>query len=66
MSLYFISSNASFFIKISYMTPFVFPKANKIKMQLKHRYVFPKTDGLKNDSNTVDVPKYRQKHLQFL
>lgn len=37
-----------FFYKISYTTLFVFSKANELKIRLKHGYVFPKANDLKN------------------
>jgi hypothetical protein len=48
------------------MTSFVFPKAHELKMQLKHGSIFPKANELKTDSNTDNVPKYRQKHFHVL
>ena len=55
-----------FFKEISYMTP-VFPKANKLKKTNSNTDLyFQKQTNLKTDSNTNDVRKYRQKHLQFL
>ena len=55
-----------FFKKISYTTPFAFPKANELKARLEYGYVFAKANELKNDSYTNDIPKYWQKYLQFL
>ena len=48
------------------MIPSVLPKVNNLENWLKYEYVFLKANELKTDSYTNDVPKYQQKHLQFL
>ena len=47
----YISSQVSmrvFFKEVSYTSPFIFPKANNLKIQLKHGSVFLKSNELKN------------------
>ena len=44
------------------MSPSKFLKVNKLKNRFKHALA----NELKTNLNTDDVPKYRQKYVQFL
>ncbi len=49
--------------KFSNTTPFVFPKANELEIQLKHESVFPKANELKNRLKHGRRTKIPEKYL---